>query len=220
MGHDVDMQATMKAKALLGAQKDKVKHIEAMPWSEVPEFCASLVGKSIASECLLFVILTAPRSGSARNAKWADIDLDKAVWTIPEGNIKGQEGKTEEFRIPLSDAALDVLRRVRPLQRDGLIFPSPHKGALSDGAMLAVLNRRGIAGRPHGFRSGFRDWCEHAGVEYLVAETCLAHTVESKVVRAYRRDDLLEKRRVAMQRWADHCSGKASAQILTFAGEA
>lgn len=220
MGLDVDLQATMKAKELLGAQDHKVKHIEAMPWIDVPAFYASLDDGGVVAECLRFIILTVgSRSGPPRNARWSDIDLDAQVWTVPGEAMKGQKGKTDDFRVPLSGEALAVLERVKPLARDGLVFPSPRKGVISDMATGMTMRRAGLAYRPHGFRSSFRDWAEHIGADYTVAEMCLAHVVDGKVVRAYRRDDLLEKRRVLLQRWADHCLGKSSATILTLAGE-
>ena len=218
MGLNVDLQATLKAKALLGEQDHVVKHIEAMPWGEVPEFACSLAGQGIVSECLLFAILTLARSGSVRAARWEDIDLAARVWTVPSEYMKGKKGKTNAFRIPLSNAAVDLLRRVEPFERDGLVFPSSRKGCISDMATGKLMRCRGLEYRPHGFRSSFRDWCEHVGIDYIVAEMCLAHTVGGKVERAYRRDDLLEKRAVAIQRWSDHCSGNGSAKLLNIAG--
>ena len=220
MGLDVDLQATMKAKELLGAQNHRVKHIEAMPWAEVPAFYASLDAGGIVAECLRFIILTVgSRSAPPRNARWSDIDLDARVWTVPGEAMKGQKGKTADFRVPLSDAAVAVLERVKPFERDGLVFPSPRKGVISDMATGMLMRRAGLAYRPHGFRSSFRDWAEHIGADFTAAEMCLAHVVGGKVERAYRRDDLLEKRRILLQRWADHCVGKSTATILTLAGE-
>jgi len=219
MGLDVDLQAVMKAKALLGAQKHKAKHIEAMPWREVPAFFASLVGGGIVAECLAFTMLTVVRSGAVRKARWEDIDMEARIWTVPADAMKGQEGKTDAFRVPLSEAAMAILERLKPFERDGLVFPSMRKGCVSDMAMGMHMRRQGIDCRPHGFRSSFRDWCEEVGIDYVVAETCMAHTIGTKVERAYRRDDLLEKRRVTLQRWSEHCLGKASSQVLTLAGK-
>lgn len=205
-GLDVDLQGTAKAKELLGDQAHVPKHIEAMPWQEVPAFCASLMGGSIVSECLLFIILTVgPRSSPARKSRWQDIDRDSAVWTVPGADMKGRKGKTPDLRVPLSGAAMAVLERVKPFEREGLVFPSPRKGCISDRATGKQMESAGLVYRPHGFRSSFRDWAEHIGADYLVAEMCLAHIVGGKVERAYRRDDLLDKRRELLDQWGRYC---------------
>jgi integrase len=189
-----------------------------MPWGDVPAFCASLEGEGMVAECLRFIILTVgPRSAPARNARWSDIDLDARGWTVPGADMKGKKGKTADFRVPLSDGAMSILERIKPFERDGLVFPSPRKGCISDAATARLMERRGIEYRPHGFRSSFRDWSEEVGIEFLVAEMCLAHIVGGRVERAYRRDDLLEKRAIVMQRWSDHCNGKRSATVLSLA---
>ena len=83
---------------------------------------------------------------------------------------------------------------------------------LSDGAMLMLLRelRPGIT--THGFRSTFRDWtAEMTHTQREVAEATLAHAVGDKVEAAYRRGDLLAKRRELMDAWAVFC-GSASQQ--------
>ena len=217
MGLDVDLQVTAKAKELLGEQNRKVKHIPAMDWQDVPAFAQSLIGGSIVAECLLFVILTGVRSGSARRARWQDIDREAALWTVPGEYMKGRKGKTPDFRVPLSGAALAVLDRVQIAERDGLVFPSPRKGCVSDMAMGMLMRRRDLESRPHGFRTSLRNWCEHIGAEYQVAEMTLAHVVGGKVERAYRRDDLLDKRRVLLGQWSEHCTGIGLAKIVPIA---
>lgn len=119
--------------------------------------------------------------------------------------MKGQRGKVADFRIPLSSAALDVVEQCRNLRRSDFLFPSPrvNKG-VSDVAMAKVLNHLGEEGRTHGFRSSFRMWIQDTeAASYEVAETSLAHLIGNKVERAYARSDLLDKRRVLMQKWAD-----------------
>ena len=205
MGLSVDLQVVDKAKALLGAQRKKSKHISAMPWNEVPAFFASLRDGSVVEHCLAFLILTACRAGEVRAAKWAEFDLANGLWIIPEMRMKAQR----EHRVPLTRPALEILERVRPLERDGWVFPSTRQGCVSDMAMGMYMRRRDLEYRPHGFRSSFRDWCaEETDVPREVAETCLAHATGSEVERAYRRTDFLERRKTLMQQWADHCCGK------------
>jgi len=144
MGLPVDMQATIKAKALLGAQRRQPKHIPAMPWREVPSFIRSLTEGGMVEQCLTFLILTTCRSGEVRAATWDEVDLADALWTIPADRMKVHK----EHRVPLTPGAIDVLDRVRPHAREGLVFPSQRKGCVSDMAMGMLMRRRGLVGVP------------------------------------------------------------------------
>ena len=75
--------------------------------------------------------------------------------------------------------------------------------------MRAVLRRVAGAGGPtvHGFRSAFADWAAEAGWPADVIESALAHVVGNEVARAYRRTDVLERRRALMEAWARVCAG-------------
>ena len=157
--------------------------------------------------CLRFLILTAARSGEVRGALWSEMDLKAATWTLA-----GERMKTgAEHRVPLSDAALDVLEQARPLRDDsGLVFPSPLRRGrpLSDMSLTKILRTTGLAERAvvHGFRSSFRDWCAETGKPRELAEAALAHTVGG-VEGAYFRSDLFERRRRLMDQWAAYLTG-------------
>ena len=118
-----------------------------------------------------------------------------------------------EHRVPLSDAALEVLEQARVLVDDsGLLFPSPtHPGkALSDMTLTKILRSTGLADRAtvHGFRSSFRDWTlEQTDTPWAVAEAALAHTIGNSTEAAYARSDLFTKRWVLMDGWAAYVSG-------------
>ncbi len=209
----VDPRIVVKAKTMLGSQGHKPKHIPAMDWREVPAFYASLSEDSPANLALRFLILTAARSKPVRFAEASQIE--DGVWTTPADLMKGLEGKTSDFRIPLSDEAL----RVAELgQESGLLFPSVRGNPMSDMAMAQLLKRRHLDVRPHGFRSSFRTWCEDHGVDYDVAETCLGHSTGNTVSRAYRRSDLIERRATVMQNWANFVLMRETGQILSIAG--
>ncbi len=80
---------------------------------------------------------------------------------------------------------------------------APREGELSAGALNAVLKRMGAPIVQHGFRSTFRDWCsECTNCSREVVEATLAHAIGDKVEAAYRRGDVLEKRRGLMSEWA------------------
>ena len=183
----------------------KVRHHEPVPYKE-----ASAVFKQIAgadgqgAKALLFQVLTAVRSGEAREAVWSEIDLEACVWTIPAGRMKARR----EHRVPLSKQAVALLAEQARVEGCDLVFPGTKGQPLSDMTLTAVMRRMGLTAVPHGFRSTFRDWAaECTSYEKDVVEMSLAHTIESKVEAAYRRGDMLEKRAPLMQAWADYCDG-------------
>lgn len=140
----------------MGSQGHKSTHIPALPWLDVPAFYRSLDDGTVTHLDLRLLILTAVRSGSLRFMRYEHLDGD--VWTIPARLMKGRVGTTTDFRVPLSQAALETLNSVRPFERDGFVFPSVRKGVISDATMSRLMERRQMAARPHGFRSSFRDW--------------------------------------------------------------
>lgn len=203
LGLDVDLQATEKAKALLGKQRHKIQNVPSVPWREVPAFYDSLADGSTTHLALRLLILTGVRSGPLRFLHLDQIEGD--VWTIPGEAMKGRRDATPDFRVPLSNEALTIIEQAKPLARDGLLFPSVRKGVISDATMSRLMERRGMLARPHGFRSSLRDWlAEATDTAHEVAETCLGHVVGGTVERAYRRTDYLEQRRAVMARWARH----------------
>lgn len=150
LGLDVDIQATEKAKALLGKSRHKPKHVPALPWQEVLEFYASLDEGSITHLALRLLILTAARSSEIRLLNLNE--LDGATWIIPAERMKA----SREHRIPLSEGAQAVVERAKPFERAGFLFPSVRKGVISDAKMSRLMERRDMEARPHGYRSSFR----------------------------------------------------------------
>ena len=162
--------------------------------------------KAMAALALEFVILTATRTSEVLGATWAEVDLDKAIWTVPASRMKA--GK--EHRIPLSPRAVEILEAVKPLEKDYL-FPTDKGGKLSTMAMSMLLRRMKLDCTVHGFRSGFRDWAaECTGYAHEVCEMALAHVIGNKSEAAYRRGDLFDKRRRLIADWASYCSTIAS----------
>ncbi len=210
MDLEVDLQATDKAKALLGKTRHVAKNIPAMQWQEVREFYQGL-GDDVIDLALRFTVLTGQRS---RAIRMAHVDQIKGnVWTIPAENMKGQKGKTSDFRVPLSTEAMRVLYACS--LRGGYLFPGGRKAAIiSDMAMSMRMARMGLEAKPHGFRTSLRTWlAECTDAPHEVAETCLAHASGSAVVDAYRRTDFLGQRAVLMERWADHVTGGTGAAV-------
>ena len=213
MGLEVDLQATDKARVLLGRSRRKTEHIAAVPWAELPDFYASLTEDSICHLALRLLILTGARSSEVRFARLDEIE--GSTWVIPAERMK--TGVTH--RIPLSKEALAVIAQTMRHSRDGYLFPSVRKGVISDATMSRMMERRGMRERPHGFRSSFRDWCAEAtSTPREVAEAALAHIDGTKVERAYRRTDFLEQRRPLMERWAGFVTGRGADVVQLKAG--
>ncbi|MDA9376695.1 tyrosine-type recombinase/integrase [Brucella melitensis] len=212
LGLDVDLQATEKARALLGKQRHKAQNIPAMPWQEVPAFYATLTDDSVTHLAMRLLILTGVRSGPLRSIHESQIDGN--VWTIPGEAMKGRKDATNDFRVPLTVEAMKVIDIARRHARDGFLFPNVRSGVISDMTLGMFMRRAKLEARPHGFRSSLRDWiAETTDTPHDIAETVLGHTVGGSVERAYRRTDFLEQRRVLMERWANHVAGNG-AQIL------
>ncbi len=217
MGLTVDLKATEKAKELLGATRHFVKHSESVPSRDVPAFYASLAVPSITHLTLRLLILTAgTRSKPLRFLKLNQIE--DGVWKIEGQDMKRRKGETPDFTVPLSSEAQRVIDLARPFVRDGFLFPSVRKGVISDATMSCLMERRGMAARPHGFRSSFRFWLDEA-TEYPfeLKEACLAHSVGTAVSRSYIRTDNIDKRREIMELWAKHVTtetGVTSALLI------
>jgi integrase len=188
------------------AKVSKVRHLAALPYADVGTFMEALrAQEGIAAAALEFAVLTAARSGEVRGAKWGEIDLDGKTWTIPDERMKAKR----EHRVPLSDAALKVIRRMDKNRLGDFVFPGAKEDKpLSDMSLTAVLRRmKRNKITVHGFRSTFRDWCaDSTSYPQHVAEMALAHTIGDKVEAAYRRGDLFDKRTRLMAEWARYCA--------------
>ena len=219
LGLDVDLQATEKAKALLGRTRHVPKNIPAMAWADVPDFYASLEEPTLTHLALRLLMLNpGVRSKPLRHMRLEQIEND--IWTVPEGDMKGQKGKATAYRVPLCQEAKRIIELARPHSRNGYLFPNTRGGVISDATMSRHMERRGLEARPHGFRTSLRTWlAETTDAPHEVAEAMLAHTADSGVVRAYRRTDFLEQRLALTERWADHLTGGAG-QVVKLVGAA
>jgi integrase len=209
LGLDVDLQATDKARALLGQQRHKATNIPALPWQQVPAFYSTLSDGTVTHLALRLLILTGVRSGPLRFLHEDQINGD--VWTIPGDAQKGRKDKTPDFRVPLTAEALAVINHARRHARGGFIFPSVKKGVISDATMARLMERAEMKARPHGFRSSLRDWmAEATKIPEALAEFTLGHTVGNKIERAYRRTDFIDQRRCVLHKWALYITGENS----------
>ncbi|RAZ83293.1 tyrosine-type recombinase/integrase [Cereibacter johrii] len=219
--------------------KGRAGNFPAVPVARLADWWEELGQREgMGAAALRFAALTAARSGEVRGALWSEVDLDAALWIVPGPRMK----MGREHRVPLSCQAVNLLRGLPRLAGTGdLIFPGPRGGMLSDMSVSAVMRRMQedaeteakMAGRPvdtagwrdartgrpavpHGLRSSFRDWAAEVGYDRDMAEIALAHLVGSEVERAYRRSDMLERRRAMMERWADFLAGRSGASVVEF----
>jgi integrase len=194
----------LPARAKLAA----VEHHAALPWREAGQFMAEVRKQDgVAARALEFAVLTAARAGEVVGANWDEIDLQQSLWTVPAARMKS----AREHRVPLSDAAMDVLEFMTSLRNlGGCIFPGRSGRGLYRRALTEVIRRIGRREiTTHGFRSCFPDWCAETGQPSEIAEAALAHTLGNKTAAAYQRGDLLERRRRLMQAWAVYCARPA-----------
>lgn len=184
----------------------KVTHHAALPYSEIGAFMVELRKREgLGARGLEFAILTAARSGEVRGATWDEIDMVNRLWVIPAARMKMER----EHRVPLSDAAVVLLKNLSRVDGEVLVFPSSKpKRPMSDMTLTAVLRRMGRGDlTAHGFRSTFRDWAaESTNYPSDMAEMALAHSIGDKVEAAYRRGDMLKKRFRMMNDWARYCA--------------
>lgn len=213
-----------------------VVHHAALDYRDMPAFFEDLQKRTaVSARALAFTVLTAARSGEVRNASWSEIDLRQAVWTIPREHTKSGR----EHRVPLSTAAVSILRAVVPLRGDdvSLLFPGDAKAdrsayarhagddltqerrpaPMSENTMRKYLQddmgREGVT--VHGFRSAFRDWgAETTSYPRELLEAALAHVLRDKTEAAYQRGDMFDRRRLLMEAWAQYCIGPHATQVV------
>jgi integrase len=191
-------------------------HYAAMSYGDVPAFLGNLQSRqATAALALEFAILTAARSGEVLGAKWAECDLERAVWTVPATRMKAGR----EHRVPLSRRALKIVKAMHEGRDGDYVFPGQKPGKpLSVMALGMVLRRMKVERvTVHGFRSAFRDWaaeCTNSPNE--VCEAALAHVIENKAEAAYRRGDLFDKRRKLMDSWAVYCAAPKAGKVVVF----
>lgn len=206
-GASVDEAAVDRAKRVLGAVKSKPVHITSTPFKDIPDFYAKVCNLEIspATLALRLALLTCHRASPVRFARIEEFDLDEMIWIAPAKNMKGKEGETSEFRCPLSPEAVRVVELAIKHSRAGKLFPAQRgHGVVSDVGMAQVFKRVGITGTTHGLRSSFGEWAMSQEISLEMSDRCLQHSVGGKVSRAYHRGDVLERRRIILDSWANY----------------
>jgi integrase len=200
----------------LPKQPERSGHHSALPYSEVPGFVEALRDSAIGEIGRLafeLLILTATRTSETLGAKRTEVDLEQKVWAIPADRMKAGR----EHRIPLSPRAVEIIKRALDLSAGSeLVFASSRPDRpLSNMVFLMALRRMERATTAHGFRSAFRDWAaERTNFPREVAEMALAHVIKDKAEAAYRRGDLLEKRRALMDAWSAYVASTGRGKVI------
>ena len=208
----------------------KTTNQPAVALKDASDWFADVKGRGgVSARALEFLALTAARSGEVRGATWAEVDLAARLWTIPATRMKAER----DHRVPLTDEAVALLEALPRFEDNPLVFPAARGGPLSDMTLSAVMRkinaareepycdpRSGRPAVPHGLRSTFRDWAAEAGYPRDMAEIALAHVVGSDVERAYRRSDMLERRRAKMGSWGRFLKGGTDAKVVSLGARA
>ena len=188
----------------------KVEHHKALHYIAIPDFMAKLKEiDNVSALALEFTILNASRTGEVTGG--LRVEVEEGVWTIPANRMKARK----EHRVPLCDRSIQILAISKAMDEDSPYLFSRAGKPLSNMAMPMMLRRMKVNATIHGFRSTFRDWVSEETMHSPeVAEMALAHTIRNKVEAAYRRGDLLERRRLLMNDWAEYCSKEFTSNVL------
>lgn len=186
-------------------EKPKKQNMPTLRPEELPELMHSLVmsNLSVPTRCLIeWQLLTLVRPSEASGARWAEIDLNAKLWTIPAERMKAKR----EHMVPLSPQALGILELMKPISAHREhIFPSRNdpKLPMNSQTANAALKRIGYSGKlvAHGLRSIASTALNEAGFNSDYIEAALAHTDKNEVRRAYNRSTYFNQRVDIMDWW-------------------
>ncbi len=193
-------------------EKPKKQNMPTLRPEELPKLMRSLVmsNLSVPTRCLIeWQLLTLVRPSEASGARWAEIDLNAKLWTIPAERMKAKR----EHIVPLSPQAIEILERMKPISAHRkFIFPSrnDHNKPMNSQTANAALKRIGYAGKlvAHGLRSIASTAMNEEGFNPDVIEAALSHNDKNEVRRAYNRSTYLEQRKQLAVWWGDFVSKK------------
>ncbi|MHA8830262.1 integrase domain-containing protein, partial [Klebsiella pneumoniae] len=193
-------------------EKPKKQNMPTLRPEELPKLMRSLVmsNLSVPTRCLIeWQLLTLVRPSEASGARWAEIDLNAKLWTIPAERMKAKR----EHIVPLSLQAIEILEIMKPISAHRkFIFPSrnDHNKPMNSQTANAALKRIGYAGKlvAHGLRSIASTAMNEEGFNPDVIEAALSHNDKNEVRRAYNRSTYLEQRKQLAVWWGDFVSKK------------
>jgi len=189
----------------------KKTHFAALDVSELPAFIKAIEKNDArlyqnTRNALWLIMLTFVRTSELINARWEEIDFDRAEWVIPAERMK--MGK--EHIVPLAQQAIEILMDQKEIVGNRpLVFPSsvkPQK-SISNNTILGAIKRLGYQGRMtgHGFRAlAMSAIKQELGYRHEVVDRQLAHSPRNKIDAAYDRALFLDERKKMMREWADY----------------
>jgi integrase len=200
-------------------------HFAALPVERVPELVRELKQRDgMDARALELLLLTLLRTKEVLGARWPEFNWDDRIWTVPGPRMKNKR----TFQVPLSDRAIALLHRLQERATNEFVFTGYKRyQPLADKSMLLLMRRMGITKKEstiHGLRSSFRGWTAGQPFDQIAAEICLSHTLKNsyiqnhllpfdgRVLEAYNRDKLLDKRKPIMNAWASYCTGSPMPQ--------
>ncbi len=166
------------------------------------------------------------RPGNLRMMEWAELDLERAIWTIPSSKMKRsvkEKAEGEDHIVPLPTQAITLLQAIRPVTGHGrYVFPGErsHERPMSDNAVRSALYALGFGEeqKPHAFRAVARTMLvDELGLDPLIIEANLAHGARDRLGKSYNRTQYLKQRFEMVQQWADYLDKLAAdAEVLDF----
>ncbi|BET95944.1 tyrosine-type recombinase/integrase [Xenorhabdus taiwanensis] len=197
------------ASAFIPHQREHYAHLSV---DELPEFLRSIdkyMGSQIVRTALRMLILTGVRPGELRKAEWSEIDLDKAVWTIPAAKMKMRRTHV----VPLSEQVIDLLKQIQPISGSyQYVFPSrtDYRKHISDMAINTMIRRMGYSGRAtgHGFRHTMSTILHDQDFNTAWVEKQLAHVDKNSIRGTYNHAQYLDGRREMLERGENVLIGK------------
>jgi integrase len=214
----------------------------AVALGDAPRWWRDLAGRDgMGARALQFLTMAAARSGEVRGMTWDEVDLDAAMWTVPAERMKMRkehrvpltaeavallralptmQGSPFVFFAErggqMSDMTLSaVMRRMQEAELKRLAKADAAAGRETSTEPRGYIDPRSKRPAvPHGIRSTFSDWAAEQGFDRTLSEMALAHVVGSEVERAYRRTDLVERRRAMLASWGRFLRGEASANVV------
>jgi len=185
-----------------------VVNLPALKPEELPDLMRTISVANLKIQTRLLIewqLHTMCRPGEAAGAMWQEIDFENKLWNIPAERMK----KSKPHTIPLSDYALSIMEKIKPLSHHkAYIFPSHvnSKDHISKEAVNNALKRMGYKDKlvAHGFRTIASSTLNEQGFDPDVIEAALSHVDKNNVRRTYNRTDYLERRRVMMAWWSEY----------------
>jgi len=197
--------------------KPQVRHFAALRQDQIGPLMRAIRSDTlgpITRPALLLMLYTGLRDGALRGARWNEIDLDAATWTVPAERMKSRR----EHRLPLPSQAVVVLTELAKLTRrkpDDFVFAGNGKaGYLAENSLRLALHRLGFNVTAHGIRSLLTDALNLQGHNPDWIERQLDHVMKDKVRASYLRTDFYDQRRAMMQGWADRLEAEAQGAAI------